>query len=125
MHAVYATEFGPPAVLEVSEVPDPVPGAGEVLLDVAASEVLFLDVQLRQGWGQDYFAIQPPYVPGVGVGGVVSRVGPGVQNSWVGRRIVTSLSVAGEYNGAATRSGPSWPWTRSTRCRTASTSRGR
>ncbi|MBE3000673.1 zinc-binding dehydrogenase [Nocardiopsis sp. HNM0947] len=99
MRVVRAEEFGGPEVLKVAETPDPVPAAGEVLVTVAASEVLFLDVQLRKGWGQDYFELDPPYVPGVGIAGVVSQVGEGVETSWMGRRVAVSLSVAGEYSG--------------------------
>lgn len=99
MRVVSATKFGGPEVLETVEAPDPVPDRGEVLVEVAAAEVLFLDVQLRKGWGQDYFELHPPYMPGVGVTGVVSQVGAGVETSWIGRRVAASLSVAGEYNG--------------------------
>lgn len=85
MRAVYATKFGGPEVLEVREVPEPVPGPGEVLVDVATADVMFLDTRLRSGWGTDFFPVEPPYVPGGAVAGVVAAVGPEVDPSWVGR----------------------------------------
>src|SRR6185312_47041 len=54
MRVVMAKRFGGPEVLTVAERPDPTPGTGEVVLDVAFAQVLFLDVQLRRGWGRDY-----------------------------------------------------------------------
>ncbi|QVQ50916.1 zinc-binding dehydrogenase [Spiractinospora alimapuensis] len=99
MRVVRAKEFGGPEVLELTEAPDPVPASGEVVVDVAAAEVLLLDVQLRKGWGQDYFTLNPPYVPGAGVAGVVSGVGAGVDTTWIGSRVAAPLSVAGEYAG--------------------------
>ncbi|BDT86000.1 zinc-binding dehydrogenase [Nocardia cyriacigeorgica] len=95
MRAVYATTFGGPEVLEVREVPDPVPGAGEVLVDVAAADVMFLDTKLRSGWGTDYFPVEPPYVPGGAVAGVVAAVGPEVDPSWIGRRVATQTVRSG------------------------------
>src|ERR1700748_702913 len=49
MHAVVITEPGGPEVLRWTEVPDPVPGPGEVLIDVAASAVNRADMMQRQG----------------------------------------------------------------------------
>ena len=49
MHAVVITEPGGPEVLQWTEVEDPVPGAGEVLVDVAASAVNRADLMQRQG----------------------------------------------------------------------------
>ena len=49
MHAVVITEPGGPEVLRWTEVPDPVPGPGEVVIDVAASAVNRADMMQRQG----------------------------------------------------------------------------
>jgi NADPH:quinone reductase len=62
--------------------------------------VLLLDAQLRRGWGRDSFPVTPPYVPGMGVAGTVSAVGPGVPGSWVGRPIVADTTFGG-YASAA------------------------
>ncbi|MBH0777303.1 zinc-binding dehydrogenase [Nocardia bovistercoris] len=95
MRAVQVREFGAPEVLEVVEIPDPEPGAGEVLVEVAAADVMFLDTRLRSGWGTEFFAVRPPYVPGGAVAGVVTAVGPEVDASWVGKRVATATAASG------------------------------
>ncbi|GAB2674536.1 zinc-binding dehydrogenase [Nocardia goodfellowii] len=95
MRVVQATKFGGPEVLEVREVADPVPGPGEVLVEVAAADVMFLDTRLRSGWGTDYFKVEPPYVPGGAVAGVVAGVGPEVDQSWIGKRVATQTAASG------------------------------
>ncbi|WP_406331077.1 zinc-binding dehydrogenase [Streptomyces sp. NBC_00203] len=95
MRAVQVKAFGGPEVLVPVEVPDPVPAPGEVLIDVAYADTIFVETQVRSGWGLDYFPVTPPYVPGGGVSGVVSALGPDVPAEWLGRR-VTSF-VAGSY----------------------------
>lgn len=97
MRVVHVTRFGGPEVLAVAEAPDPRTDPGQVLVDVSAIEVLFLDTQLRSGWGQDYFPFQPPYVPGTGVAGVVSAVGDGVDSGWIGRTVVARTGDSGAY----------------------------
>jgi NADPH2:quinone reductase len=99
MRVVRAMAFGGPQVLESGEAPVPAPGPGELLVDVSLAEVLFLDTQLRAGWGREFFGLEPPFVPGVGVAGVVAAVGDGVERSWVGRRVIASLARSGEYDG--------------------------
>jgi NADPH2:quinone reductase len=98
VQAVQAKEFGGPEVLELRELPTPEPGAGQVLIRVAAADVMFLDTRLRSGWGTDYFAVQPPYVPGGAVGGVVTAVGSGVDPALPGTR-VTARTVASGVGG--------------------------
>ncbi|GAA3389639.1 zinc-binding dehydrogenase [Cryptosporangium minutisporangium] len=85
MKVIEVAEFGGPEVLAPVEVPDPVPGPGEVVVDVAAADVLFVDTQVRQGVFD--FGVQPPYVPGDGFAGTVSAVGDEVDADWVGRRV--------------------------------------
>jgi NADPH2:quinone reductase len=89
--------FGGPEVLEVVEAPDPVPGPGEVVVAVAAAEVLWVETMIRSGHGGDYFPVQPPYRPGPGVAGTVTEVGEGVDRSWLGRRVVTPTGPNGGY----------------------------
>ncbi|MFF4254046.1 zinc-binding dehydrogenase [Streptomyces sp. NPDC001663] len=95
MRAAQVKEFGGPEVLVPAELPDPVPGPGEVLIDVAYADTIFVETQVRSGWGRDYFPVTPPYVPGGGVSGTVTAVGPEVPEHWLGRR-VTSF-VQGSY----------------------------
>lgn len=70
-----------------------------MLVQVEAAEIGFLDTQLRSGWGRDFFAIEPPFIPGVGIAGTVVDLGDGVDNSWRGARVVGSTSEVGTYRG--------------------------
>ena len=88
MRAIVVTRFGGPDVLELTEVPDPVPGPGELLIEVAVAGVGWLDTQIRQDKGPDFIDVKPPYVPGGAVAGVVSAVGDGVASELVGQRMV-------------------------------------
>jgi NADPH2:quinone reductase len=97
MRVVQVTAFGGPEVLAVVEAADPVPGAGQVAVRASAVDVLFLDTQLRQGWGQEYFDTTPPYVPGDGVAGKVVSAGDGVDPGWIGRKVVASTNNGGTY----------------------------
>ncbi|WP_405161952.1 zinc-binding dehydrogenase [Nocardia sp. NBC_01499] len=94
MRAVQAVEFGGPEVLTVREVPEPVAGPGEVVVDVAAADVMFLDTRLRSGWGGEFFTLTTPYVPGGAVAGVVSAVGAGVDSSLLGTRVTTTTAAS-------------------------------
>ncbi|GAA4784130.1 zinc-binding dehydrogenase [Actinomycetospora chlora] len=69
MREVLVEEFGGPEVLRAASRPDPEPGAGEAVVDVTAADVMFLDTLLRSGWGEGFFPVRPPYVPGSGVAG--------------------------------------------------------
>lgn len=97
MQVVQVTRFGGPEVLAAREEPDPVPGPGRLVVDVSAAEVLFLDTQLRSGWGREYFPMEPPFVPGTGVAGVVGSVGADVDPGWIGRQVVARTGDSGGY----------------------------
>jgi NADPH:quinone reductase len=95
MRAVEAVAFGGPEVLEVRQLPAPVAGAGEAVIDVAVAPVLFLDTQIRAGLGRDWFPARPPYVPGAGVAGTIGLIGTGVEPAWLGRRVVGGTPAGG------------------------------
>lgn len=97
MRLVEVTRFGGPEVLKAREAADPVPEPGQLVVDVSEIEVLFLDTQLRSGWGKDFFPMEPPFVPGAGVGGTVSSVGEGVEPAWGGRQVVARTGNSGAY----------------------------
>ena len=79
MRAVVLHEFGPPAGLVVDRLPDPVPGPGQALVAVELASVTFVETQVRAG-RPPHPAMAPvlPVVPGNGVGGTVTALGPGV-----------------------------------------------
>lgn len=93
MRAVVCKELGPPENLQVVELPDPEPGKGEVLIDVAAAGVNFPDALIIQGLYQ--FKPSPPFSPGGEVSGTVAAVGEGVEGFAVGDRVVAGLAWGG------------------------------
>jgi NADPH:quinone reductase len=95
--------FGGPEVLNPRQVPDPVAGPGEVVVQTAAADVLLVDTMIRSGRAVDYFPIQPPYVPGNGVAGHVISAGRGVEPSWAGRAVVAHTGGSGGSGGYAER----------------------
>lgn len=97
MRVAQATRFGGPEVLVASEAPDPAAGPGQVVVGVSVADVLFLETQLRSGWGGEYFAVEPPYVPGDGVAGEVISIGEGADPNWVGRHVVDRTSELDGY----------------------------
>lgn len=95
MKAIRVTEFGPPEVLKVAELPDPVAGEGQVLVRVHAAGVNPVETYVRTGT----YAIKPnlPYTPGSDGAGTVEAVGEGVTRVGVGDRVYLSGSVTGTY----------------------------
>ena len=96
MRAVWLREFGGPEVLEPGDAPDPVPGPGQVLVEVAFANTTFVETQFRAG-APGPFRMSPPLIPGNGVGGVISAVGPGADPGLAGQRVVTSTGGSGGY----------------------------
>jgi NADPH:quinone reductase len=95
MRRVQATHFGDPDVLVAGEAPDPIAGPGEVVVDVSVAPTLYVETQIRRGWGREWFPVEPPYVPGAGVAGRVMAVGAHVNPSWMGRRVVADTGDGG------------------------------
>jgi putative PIG3 family NAD(P)H quinone oxidoreductase len=94
MRAVIITEPGGPEVLQWEEVPDPVPGPGEVLIDVAAAGVNRADLLQRQGLYPPPPGA-PPY-PGMEVSGRIESVGADV-TGWRPGGEVCALMAGGGY----------------------------
>ncbi|MDA2806491.1 NAD(P)H-quinone oxidoreductase [Nocardiopsis suaedae] len=96
MHAIEILEPGDPDVLSWNEVPDPVPGPGEVLVDVAATAVNRADVNQRQG------SYPPPpgasVYPGLECSGHIAALGPGTEGAgWSVGDPVCALLAGGGY----------------------------
>ncbi len=93
MHAVVITEPGAPEVLRWLEVPDPVPGPGEVVIEVAAAGVNHADLLQRQGLYPPPPGA-PPY-PGLECSGRICAVGEGVTAWRPGDEVCALLSGGG------------------------------
>lgn len=92
MKAIRYHQMGGPEVLRWEDAPEPVPGPGQVLVRVHAAGVNFADTERRRGL---YDAQAPlPRILGSEAAGVVRAVGPGVDASWVGRRVVALTKEA-------------------------------
>ena len=84
MKAIVIRQYGPPDVLRYEDIPDPVPGPGEIRVAVHATTVnRVLDVAVRRG-EQGQRGITLPIIPGVDCAGLVDAVGPGVTRWKVG-----------------------------------------
>lgn len=86
MKAVVVRRFGGPEVLEYVTLPDPVPGANQVLIKVEARSVNFADIKARQG--KYHRAGEPPFVPGLDAAGTVIETGKDVTEFSVGDRVI-------------------------------------
>ncbi|MDH5420451.1 MAG: NADPH:quinone oxidoreductase family protein [Acidimicrobiia bacterium] len=86
MRAVLCTEHGLPESLTIAEVPDPIPGPGQVVIQVGAAGVNFPDTLIIQNLYQ--FKPELPFSPGGEVAGTVGGVGDGVEHVAVGDRVI-------------------------------------
>ena len=85
MKAVLFEKHGGPEVLQLAEVPDPVAGPGEVVVDIHAASVNAADYKVRLGGGAySGSGVKLPHILGRDFSGVVSAVGPGVTDLRVG-----------------------------------------
>ncbi len=95
MKAIRVSNFGPPEVMTVAEVPGLVPGAGQVVVTVKAAGVNPVDTYIRSGLYQP--DLELPYTPGVDGAGVISAVGVGVRHRAIGQRVYVAWSLSGTY----------------------------
>ena len=97
MKAIRVDAFGGPEVMRLQEVNDPVPGSGEVVIDVRAAGVNPADTYMRNG----AYAILPqlPYTPGGDAGGVVTAVGPDVEDFSIGDRVFVGTALSFDLTG--------------------------
>lgn len=86
MRALICEKFDQPEALTVQERPDPIPGPGEVVLEVKAAGVNYPDALMVMG----QYQVKPPlpFVPGAEAAGIVTGVGAGVEQVQLGQRVV-------------------------------------
>jgi NADPH:quinone reductase-like Zn-dependent oxidoreductase len=87
MKAIVVHEYGGPEVLKYEDYPDPVPGAGEVLVRVAAASVNPIDYKRRAGLTKDFYPMTFPGSIGVDMSGTVAKLGAGVEGFSVGDQV--------------------------------------
>ncbi len=95
MRLVRVMEFGGPEVLVPGEAPAPATYTGQVSIDVAAVDTLFVETQVRAGKAP-WFKVTPPYVPGWAVAGTVRSV-----DQYAGDRVGQRVAVRTPGGGAA------------------------
>ena len=95
MRAVVVDEFGPIENAKLREMPDPTPGAGEILIEVHATPANYVDILLIGGRHQSRPPL--PYIPGKGPAGFVRAVGPGVTGFRAGDRVLGMCEPGGGY----------------------------
>ena len=93
MKAFVCKEFGPIESHGIEEVPDPVAGDGQVVVDIKATGISFPDVLIVQGLYQ--FKPPFPFSPGGEISGVVSAVGNGVTRFKEGDRVMGNVGSGG------------------------------
>jgi NADPH:quinone reductase len=98
MKSIRVQQFGDPSVMKIEEVPDPVAGAGQVLVTIIAAGVNPVDTYIRAG---QYAALPPlPYTPGADGAGMVEAVGSDVREFSAGDRVYIGGTVAGRAFGS-------------------------
>ena len=93
MLAIQVDQPGGPEVLKVADLPVPVCGPDQLIVELAFSGVNFIDIYQRQG----IYPMPSPYVPGLEGSGVVTEVGSAVQGFSVGDKVAWPSSL-GSYS---------------------------
>jgi NADPH:quinone reductase-like Zn-dependent oxidoreductase len=98
IRAAVIAGYGPPGVFEYRAVPEPIPGAGEILIKTAAAAVNPVDTKLRSGAFALFMPLEFPAQLGGDVSGTVEALGAGVTGLKAGDRVVGMINPA--RNGA-------------------------
>ena len=105
MLAVTFAEFGGPDVLRITALSEPVPGAGEAVVRVAAAPVNPTDILMRSGKQASLMTdLKPPYIAGMEFAGHVHSVGNDVSGLTVGQPVMGVVNPRPRPRGVLTRS---------------------
>jgi NADPH:quinone reductase-like Zn-dependent oxidoreductase len=96
MKAVRFHAYGDPEVLRYEDAEQPVPGAGEVRLRVAATTFNPVDANIRAGFMQGPIPVTLPHTPGYDVAGTVDALGDGVEGVAIGDAVVGFLPMVAD-----------------------------
>jgi NADPH:quinone reductase-like Zn-dependent oxidoreductase len=94
MKAIRIHSFGGPEVLNLEEIPRPIPQPGEVLIQQAATSVNPVDWKARSGFYHPTRAIALPWIPGVDGSGRVVEIGPGITAFKIGDAVFGPVTGA-------------------------------
>ena len=100
MKATRLQAYGGPDQFKLETIPDPVPGAGQVLIKVAATGLNPFEIKVRKGFMASMIPLKFPATLGIDVAGTVAAVGPGVTNLKVGDRVTGMLKINGAGSNA-------------------------
>jgi NADPH:quinone reductase len=112
MKAIVAQAYGDESALVCQDLPEPIPGPGEILVEVRAAGINYADLMQRRGLYPG--GPTPPFIPGFEAAGVVLAHGPGVSEPPVGRSVMLlGASCYAEYILAPARAAMPLPegWT--------------
>ena len=107
MRAARTTSYGPADLLRVEEVDEPRPGAGEVVVDIAAAAVNYPDLLIMSGGYQVSWPL--PLVPGSEFAGTVRAVGTGVTGPRIGGRVAGTTAGGAFAEQIAVAADALWP----------------
>ncbi|MEU8635364.1 NADP-dependent oxidoreductase [Amycolatopsis sp. NPDC048633] len=96
MKAVRFHEYGTPDVLRYEDVDQPVPGAGQVRIRVAATSFNSVDGNIRGGFMRGPIPVVLPHTPGLDVAGTVDALGEGVTGLQAGDEVIGFLPMDGD-----------------------------
>ena len=96
MKAILIRSFGGPEVMEYAEVPEPMPGPNEVVVEVHAASVNPADLKMRDGSMNQYGALKLPRILGRDFSGVVRTAGAGVHDFRTGDNVFGVLELGRE-----------------------------
>jgi NADPH:quinone reductase-like Zn-dependent oxidoreductase len=91
LKAVSFHQHGGPEVLAYGELPEPVPGPGQVLVRLRAAALNRLDLWTREGWPG--LKLEMPHIPGADGAGEIAALGEGVTDRQIGERVVLNSNL--------------------------------
>ena len=100
MRAIVIDDFGGPDALHMAEIERPLPGPGEVLIEIAYAAANPADWKAREGWLSRYFDYRFPFVLGFDAAGRIAALGEGVEGLSVGDRVVAASNQGMGLNGS-------------------------
>jgi len=100
MKAAQINNYGHADAVKVQEVAKPVPGNGQVLIEVHASSINPFDSMVREGFLKDTIPLNFPVTLGGDISGIITEIGEGVSDFKIGDKVYGQANVVGGASGA-------------------------